>query len=116
MELFDLKTFITVITFIVSMATILIKEAAMHAKSSAKLDGLVKWSRDVDQKISKNDIDENTTKIELEKLKVDVSALHNDKRSHDKRITDLEKMWERIDEKLNNIVNTISELVKEVKK
>jgi hypothetical protein len=113
---FDLKTVITIITFIISIATILIKQTSDHTKEASKIDGLTKWSRAIDDKIAKNDLDENTTKIEIDRLKIEIVNLHDDKINHDKRITDLEKMWERIDEKLNNINNTISELVREVKK
>jgi chromosome segregation ATPase len=112
---FDLKSVITVVTFIISISTILIKQVSDQAKASSKIDGLTKWSRSIDEKISKNDLDENTTKIEIDRLKGEINILRNDKVSHDKRITDLEKMWERIDEKLNNINNTINELVKEMK-
>jgi len=78
--------------------------------------GLKDWSRKVDEELQEREINEKTKANDWVRMKNDIEDLHEHKRLHDERIHSLEKMWERIDEKLSSIVSTIAELVKEVRK
>lgn len=107
----DIKFIITVCGFFLTLGGVFFKQISDNTKVKLNVDGLKEWSRKIDDKINKNDVDEERSKNEFDRLKEDVNSLYEDKRAQETRIIQLEKMWERIDEKLTTMTNTIKDLV-----